>query len=183
MDADNSSGDKEIDPGLVCLALVLGFHQVAADPAQLRHDLGGEGAATSADLVRLAKRLGARAKLTRVRLDRLATAPTPLIARDRRGDFFIVGGVRDDQVLIQRIGDGAVMVPIVDLAVDWDGEAVFITTRAGLGFGAEAFDVSWFIPALWRYRHLLRDVLIASFVLQRDYQEFRVPAGRLITEG
>jgi hypothetical protein len=28
------------------------------------------------------------------------------------------------------------------------------------------FDVSWFVPALWRYRHLLRDVLIASFVLQ-----------------
>ena len=29
-----------------------------------------------------------------------------------------------------------------------------------------AFDVSWFIPALVRYRHILRDVLIASFFLQ-----------------
>jgi subfamily B ATP-binding cassette protein HlyB/CyaB len=58
------------------------------------------------------------------------------------------------------------MIPIEQLARTWDGEAVFVTTRAGIGFGPEAFDVSWFIPALWRYKHLLRAVLIASLVLQ-----------------
>jgi ATP-binding cassette, subfamily B, bacterial HlyB/CyaB len=155
-----------VDQGLVCLALVLGFHQIAADPDQLKHALGAEGAATPYDLVRLAKRMGARAKVSRVRFERLASAPAPLIGRDRAGGYFILGGVRDDAALIQRVGAQAEMVPVAELARQWDGEAVFITTRAGIGFGPETFDVSWFIPALWRYRHLLRDVLIASLVLQ-----------------
>jgi subfamily B ATP-binding cassette protein HlyB/CyaB len=41
-----------------------------------------------------------------------------------------------------------------------------MTTRERVAGTRRAFDVSWFIPALVRYRHILRDVLIASFFLQ-----------------
>ncbi|MFZ4072341.1 MAG: ABC transporter transmembrane domain-containing protein, partial [Caulobacterales bacterium] len=166
MEGANTASSGDQDPGLVCLALVLGFHQIAADPDQLKHALGVEGAATPSDLVRLAKRLGTRAKLARVRIERLDRAPTPFIGRDGQGRWFILGGVRDGAALVQRVGTAPEMIPIEQLARTWDGEAVFVTTRAGIGFGPEAFDVSWFIPALWRYKHLLRDVLIASLVLQ-----------------
>lgn len=154
------------DDGLVCLAMVLGHHQIAADPAQMRHELGRGGAADPADLVRLARRLGARARLGRLSLDRVQDAPAPFIARDANGDIFVVGGVRDDHVLIQDASRPPRAVEIETLVASWSGEVVYVTTRASGDGRSASFDVSWFIPALWRYRHLLRDVLVASLVLQ-----------------
>jgi ATP-binding cassette, subfamily B, bacterial HlyB/CyaB len=154
------------DTGLACLVLLLGFHQIAADAEQLRHDLGKAALADSDDLVRLAKRAGARAKRSRIKLDQIDAAPAPFIARGLDHSFFLIGGVRDDKVLIQRPGEAPGMLAQDQLAANWSGEIVLATTRASLGLGAGKFDVSWFVPALWRYRHLLRDVLLASLVLQ-----------------
>ena len=46
------------------------------------------------------------------------------------------------------------------------GELMLMTTRERMAGAAPPFDVSWFIPALVKYRAPLRDVLIASFFLQ-----------------
>ena len=54
------------DSGLACLVLLLGFHQIPADLAQLRHALGKSSAPEASDLVRLARRLGARARVARL---------------------------------------------------------------------------------------------------------------------
>ena len=59
------------DSGLTCLVLLLGFHQIAADAEQLRHDMGKHEPADIDDLVRLAKRAGARAKRARLKLDQI----------------------------------------------------------------------------------------------------------------
>lgn len=163
---EGSSPSHAGDTGLACLVLLLGFHQIAVDAEQLRHSLGKSGAAERDDLVRLALRAGARAKSAKLSLENISRAPTPFIARDAGGAFFVVGGVRDDQILVQHANAGAALVSLDALAESWTGDVVYITTRASLRAGADRFDVSWFVPALWRYRHLLRDVLIASFVLQ-----------------
>ncbi len=154
------------DSGLTCLVLLLGFHQIAADAEQLRHDMGKHEPADIDDLVRLAKRAGARAKRARLKLDQIGAAPAPFIAYDADGAFFLVAGVRDERVLIQRPGEAPNLVALEGLTTVWSGEVVFVTTRASLTLGSAKFDVSWFVPALWRYRHLLRDVLLASLVLQ-----------------
>jgi subfamily B ATP-binding cassette protein HlyB/CyaB len=54
----------------------------------------------------------------------------------------------------------------VQFESDFSGVLVLMTTRERIAGASRAFDVSWFIPALVRYRHVLRDVLIASFFLQ-----------------
>jgi len=154
------------DTGLVCLVLLLGFHQVAADVDQLRHDLGKSGPASAEELVRLAKRAGARARMARLPLTQVANAPAPFIARDLTRGFFIVAGVQDGKLLVQFPGAAPELAAIEDLSAGWSGDAIYVTTRASLSIGSPTFDVSWFVPALWRYRHLLRDVLLASFVLQ-----------------
>ena len=41
-----------------------------------------------------------------------------------------------------------------------------MTTRERVAGANRAFDITWFIPSLVKYRHLLRDVLIASFFIQ-----------------
>ncbi|GGC04050.1 hypothetical protein GCM10011352_32900 [Marinobacterium zhoushanense] len=40
------------------------------------------------------------------------------------------------------------------------------TRRAGIEENARAFDLTWFIPALYKYRHIFAEVLSASFFLQ-----------------
>ena len=64
---------------LAALCAVARFHQVAADPATLAHQLGlsPNQPLAAADLVHAARHLGLKAKLTRTRPDRLALTPLP----------------------------------------------------------------------------------------------------------
>ena len=48
----------------------------------------------------------------------------------------------------------------------WDGELVLMARRAGLADLARRFDITWFLGAIHKYRHLLGEVLVASFFLQ-----------------
>jgi len=155
----------EQDTGLACLTLLLGFHQIPADQSQLRHDLGHAAPADDADLVRLAKRVGAKAKTATLDIAALENSPLPAIVRDRRGLYFLVGAFRDDQVLIQRPAEAPTALTLEAFQQLWSGKAVFITTRVA-GEASAKFDVTWFIPALVKYRWMLGDVLAASLALQ-----------------
>ncbi len=67
---------------LAALCAIARFHQVAADPATLAHQLGlsPNQALNAADLVHAARHLGLKAKLTRTQTDRLALTPLPALA-------------------------------------------------------------------------------------------------------
>lgn len=157
--------DKVSDDGLECLALLLGFHQISADIPQLRHALGKGEPTESGDLVRLARKLGARAKIAKIAIDKLVGAPLPIVCRDYVGSFFILARVNDGQALIQRAGKPPEAISYAQLSEMWGGEAVLITTRSELA-SLSRFDITWFIPALVKYRGLLGEVLAASLTLQ-----------------
>ena len=48
----------------------------------------------------------------------------------------------------------------------WDGRLVLMAGRADLVDLSRRFDISWFVGAIHKYRHLLGEVLVASFFLQ-----------------
>jgi subfamily B ATP-binding cassette protein HlyB/CyaB len=48
----------------------------------------------------------------------------------------------------------------------WDGRVVLIARRAALSDLSRRFDLTWFLGAVHKYRHLLTEVLVASFFLQ-----------------
>ena len=158
-------GREDASTGLRCLALLLGFHQIASDVSQLRHAAGAVDEPEPGELVRLARRMGARARLTRVRPDRLAKTPLPAIGFEPDGSAFLLGSVREGEALVQRPGVAPETLTLAALADRWTGELLLVTTRAEVA-GASAFDVTWFIPALVKHRGLLGEVLLASFVLQ-----------------
>jgi subfamily B ATP-binding cassette protein HlyB/CyaB len=56
--------------------------------------------------------------------------------------------------------------PIEVFASQWSGQLILITSRASLAGALAKFDFSWFIPALVKYRKLLGEVLLISFMLQ-----------------
>ncbi|KSB88015.1 peptidase C39 [Caulobacter vibrioides] len=113
----------------------------------------------------MARRMGAKAKMARLPVRRVEDAPLPVIARGRAGDFFILARVQGDEVLVQWPGQPPKTLTMQDLTAVWDGEAVLIASRSEVPGGGK-FDVTWFIPALVKYRGLLGEVLAASLTLQ-----------------
>ena len=73
---------SRVRTGLPALCALARFHQVAADPQTLAHQLGlsAHQAGKPADVLLGAKHLGLKAKWVRVTADRLAHAPLPALA-------------------------------------------------------------------------------------------------------
>ena len=100
--------------------------------------------------------------------DRLASTPLPGIAALRDGGFLILGKVAEDKVLIQQPSSPRPeAMTRGQFETVWDGRLVLMTRRAKLSDLTRRFDVTWFLGAIHKYRHLLGEVLVISFFLQR----------------
>ncbi|MBD9500541.1 type I secretion system permease/ATPase [Pseudomonas sp. PDM17] len=171
MSATASSGGTETvpaDSGLASLCMLARFHNVAASPEQLAHDHCSKGEAFGSPQILLAAReLGLKARSIRSSLSRLPHLPLPMIAADRSGGFFIVARFDDGKVLIH---DPLVNRPEVlsaeQLEERWSGEGILVQSQAAEARDLGRFDFTWFIPAIVKYRKLLGEVLLVSFVLQ-----------------
>jgi subfamily B ATP-binding cassette protein HlyB/CyaB len=166
-----SPGAERADPGLFALALVAGHYRIAADPFQLAHDAGlGQRRATSEDLVRVAKRLGLKARIQRFHgSKRLSSVPLPAIVRMKDGSF---------SLLALKLPDGRLRLanPVTRNFIDQtpeavadllDGEIILLARRlGGAGVDPAPFRFQWFLPSIWRYRRPLATVLLASLFIQ-----------------
>jgi len=173
--------------GLAALCLIARFHQVAADPATLAHQLGLPPSAevSTEDLLRAAKHLGLKAKLSKTRADRLHLTPLPALALMRQspagdgsaaegqaaltGRVVILAQCDGKRILLQDPSTGGsrpVIESVEVFASQWTGELILITSHASLTGELAKFDFSWFVPALVKYRKLLGEVLLISFMLQ-----------------
>jgi ATP-binding cassette, subfamily B, bacterial HlyB/CyaB len=154
------------DPGLYVLVALLGLSEVAADPEQIRHRFGGAPIGI-AEMLRCARDFGLKARERVIDWDRLATTPLPAIAALRDGGFLLLGKATDDKILVHApYTPRPVLMTKAELEAVWDGRVVLMTRRAGLTDLSRRFDVTWFLGAIHKYRHQLRDVVIASFFLQ-----------------
>ncbi|WP_315759668.1 MULTISPECIES: type I secretion system permease/ATPase [unclassified Bradyrhizobium] len=154
------------DTGLDCLTLLLRFHQVAIDPAQIAHQLAGEPVGVT-EMLRCAKQLKLKARAVRRTWDGLAKLSLPAIVARSDGSFVILGQVTSDAALIQ---DPLVNRPQslkrAEFEANWTGTVVLMARRASLSDLARRFDITWFVQAMHKYRRLLGEVLLASFFLQ-----------------
>lgn len=156
------------DTGLIGLIMLARFHNIAADPDQLAHEFQVDGRPFDVTQILLAaKHLGLKAKLVQTDYVRLERTPLPALAVDKDGRFFILARVDGDQVLIQdpRIERPQVL-PIAEFSGRWAGQLVLFTSRASLAGDLAKFDFTWFIPAVVKYRKLLGEIMLVSFVLQ-----------------
>lgn len=154
------------DTGLQCLALLLRFHQIAIDPAQIAHQFAGSAVGVQ-EMLRCAKQLKLKARAIREGWSGLSKLALPAIIERRDGTFAILGKIGADDVLIH---DPAVNRPQVikraEFEEGWTGRLVLMTRRASLSDLARRFDITWFLQAMHKYRRLLGEVLVASFFLQ-----------------
>jgi len=159
------------DSGLMAIAAIASHYRVAADPAQMGHDLGlGDRVASGEDLVRAANRLGLKSKLlTSQPVKRLKSVPLPAILGLRDGSFgLLTHRTPDGQVRVVNAKTRNQIVEHAEAFADqWTGAVIMITRRAGgPGVDPKKFEFNWFLPSLWRYRKPFGHVLLASLFVQ-----------------
>ncbi len=177
------------DSGLACLLILAGFHGIAADPRQLQHEFGREPFNTRT-LQLGAKSLGMSTRVLKQSPERLAQTPLPAVVEDRDGEYFILARIQGPpedaadasaatpdkaaantpppplRILIQRPGNPPEVWTREQFEQQWCGEILLFTSKANFAGETSQFDFTWFIPAIVKYRKLLGEVLIISFVLQ-----------------
>jgi subfamily B ATP-binding cassette protein HlyB/CyaB len=157
-----------IDTGLLSLCLIARYFRIPADAGELaRRWLARSGAASAEDLVRIARRLGLKSRLTSTRWDRLAKTPLPAIIEKADGSFAAVSRVVDDKVILHQPGEQrAKIVQQSEFEAAWSRRVILLRRRVSLASLPEVFDLRWFVSAIRRYRRIVGEVLVASFFLQ-----------------
>ena len=118
------------------------------------------------EIVESAKKLKMKAKLCRLKADKLKDVTAPLIAKDRDGEFFIIAKSQEDKFMILRADKPAPeVVERADLAKMWDGTAIIINKKGVLDREA-VFSFKWFIPTILKFKKEFIQVLIAVFTVQ-----------------
>jgi subfamily B ATP-binding cassette protein HlyB/CyaB len=179
IESEASSGSEptghtalEVPPGIICLCVVAGRHQRSADALQLARALGVDhdcsAPVTDAQLLLGAKELGLKAKVTRSNWSRLGNFVFPVIAELAGGGHVVL--LRQDPDGHVLVGDPRAARPQrfsqAQFEAIWSGKLLLIKSRLRLDNPNRPFDLSWFIPAIWKYRKILGEILAAAFVIQ-----------------
>ena len=162
--SNETNSTRPADQGLEALVTLLHLQGVVADAGQIAHRLGTKIGAP--EMLRCAKDLGLKARACRTDWSRLGSTPLPAIATLRDGGFLVVAKAAEDKVLVQSPALRPALMTRDELISVWDGQLILMTRRAGLSDITRRFDIAWFLGAIYKYRHLLGEVLVASFFLQ-----------------
>ncbi|MDU6669161.1 MAG: ABC transporter transmembrane domain-containing protein, partial [Bradyrhizobium sp.] len=155
------------DQGAWALALSLHLLGIVADPGRIQHEAGRSDALSVDDLLRATARFPVKARLVTSKIARLKTTPLPALAVLKDGGFAVIGKVTETAVLIQGLSDaGPRLLAFAEFETLWSGQLILIAKRAELSDTARRFNLGWFVSAIGKYRRILIEVLLASFVIQ-----------------
>lgn len=165
-----------IERNLLALQLFAQLHGVHIDAKALTHYFGAAGATPdAAGIVAALSDFGLRAQRAgiagRNSLRKLKQARLPLLLEGRDGDLILLGKIDGEQALVQHAHrDAPERLALAELEKLWNGYVITaerITADAGQGNASlSRFGLHWFIDALQKYRGVMGDVLIASFMVQ-----------------
>jgi subfamily B ATP-binding cassette protein HlyB/CyaB len=173
---------KEVK-AMQAICLLARLHHIAAEPASLAHQLGIPPSETIShtDLLRAAKHLGLKSKISRTTPERLNMAALPamakLVGEDGAERWVLLAQCDGQRVLFQdpaaEGGGRPTIEPVEVFAKQWapasrggQGELLLATSRASLAGDLAKFDFSWFIPSIVKYRKLIGEVMLVSLFLQ-----------------
>ncbi|MCW1413996.1 type I secretion system permease/ATPase [Rhizobium sp. 1AS11] len=162
---------QHLDSGLRALCGIAAFYRIAADPAQLQHDLALKGCTSQAvDIQRAAKIIGLKARVVeKVTEERLRAMPVPAIVKVCSGSFQVLGGLNPSGKyrLVDPITRVDREIAPSDILAEIDARVILVGRRIrGEGSNPREFGFKWFLPSIWRYRKPLAHVLLASLFVQ-----------------
>lgn len=159
---------RQFDTALICLVAIAKMLGLPADMAQLRRAyVVNEKGMDTLMLMRAAKNLGLKSRLVTSVPQQLAQIPFPAIAILKNGNYVVLARMDKERVsIVDPYKDNAITIPVGNFLHAWSGQVILLTRRVGLSDVARKFNITWFIPAIWRYKQLLVQVLFLSFLLQ-----------------
>lgn len=160
---------EHYDTGLHCLVLIAKYNGVAADASQIKHAFAiGSSGMNGTEIVRAARELGFKAKAVTATYDKLLKLPMPSIVHMAGSGYIILAKADAGQTLVLHPAENSPRVMSKeDFSAEWKGTVILLSYRGAGFFGSEeVFGLRWFVPAIWKYRKSLSNVLIASLVLQ-----------------
>lgn len=164
-----NSNSQTIDTGLACFAIMANFFEKPISIDQIKHKYDRQNSNFEEyELLQLAKEFSFKAKFVETKWERLDKTALPAIAQSKDGTYFIIGKVAEGKALIQdpAKGNHPEVLNKEDFMERWNGRLLMMTCREFINGKNRKFDISWFIPAVVKYRRLFGEVILASFFLQ-----------------
>ena len=159
---------KKQDSGLSCFMIVMKFLgiPITKEQAESLAVLDQEQKTGEVEIIQSAKTLETKARLCQLNVNKLKNVMSPIIAKDRNGEFFIVAKSKEDKFMILFADKTQPEVKSrEELSQIWDGTAIIITKKGILDREA-AFSFKWFIPTILKFKKEFIQVLIAVFTVQ-----------------
>lgn len=166
LSTESAARPEAANTGAESLAVVLKLNKVAADAAAIQNSFSPYGEFGALDLVRAAKRMGVKARLTQARTEELLRLPLPAVGQAKDGSFFVIARANDTEVLVQTPGQAPEMLSVEALSDRWNGQIILIAMRASLLSEETKFSLRWFFQVIKKYKGLAGEILLASFFIQ-----------------
>lgn len=154
--------------GIYSFCQIANFNKIAVDPKQIIHEYADpDGNISQTNLLRAIKAQGFRAKAVYLKTEHFNPRTFPIILQDKQDEYFILAAINKGQYLVLRQGEQSVK-PLTqeEFGELYSDKAILVTHKGNETSQQDTFNIKWFIPALWKYKHIFRDVLIASLFLQ-----------------
>lgn len=153
---------------LACLVLSARILGIPAVESELRQQLTVSESEPGNDVIRRgAKSLKLKSRLIRPALNQICDIPLPSIAICQNESFVVILRCEGDRLLLL---DPAVGKPEVasteKFAEIWLGTVVEISRPFSFKKLGQEFNMGWFGPVFWRYRHTFYQVILLAFLLQ-----------------
>lgn len=160
--------EKKQDSGLSCFMIVMKYLgiPITKEMAETLSVMGKDEKVTEIDMVSSAKTLKMKAKVCRINIDKLKKVTSPVIGKNRSGEFFIIAKSNEDKFMILHADKKQPdIVTRTELKEMWDGQAVLIANGSLLDREA-MFSFKWFIPTILKFKKEFIQVLLAVFTVQ-----------------
>lgn len=93
--------------------------------------------------------------------------PRPAIARMQDGSYVVLGKCRDNQVVLFDPQEGkSKAVPAAEFLPAWSGQLIVLSHAWGIAGLIRRLNLTWFWPAIAKYKRFLGEVAVGSFFLQ-----------------
>lgn len=157
-----------MNSGVFSFCQIANFNKVAIDPKQIQHEYGDhDGGISEMGLLRAMKGNNFKAKVVDLKLENINPRTLPAILKDKSGEYFILTAIKNDKYMIVRQGVNQIIsLSQEELYEVYSQKAILVTCKDTTKAAVESFNIKWFIPALWKYKHIFKDVLIASLFIQ-----------------
>ena len=159
--------DIKDDHGIFAFVKVAGLQQIAIDGQSLYHQFGdGKHPLSKSCLLRAIRSCNFKAKFVNILPEDIKISALPAIGLSHYG-YFVIAGINEEKeyLIIDPQTRVIKKVSFEDFKALFGDEIIYLAPNAN-AHRKKAFNIKWFVPALWKYKHIFRDVLIASFFLQ-----------------